>query len=70
MDRLSSDDLLHFRAAIKAKAAAEACWSMTLSVLIPKYNLTNQDAIDDDTGIITRTQQPVALQTVQPNETP
>lgn len=70
MDKLSSDDLLHFRAAIKAKAAAEACWNMTLSVLIPKYNLTNQDAIDDDTGIITRTQQPVALQTVQPNETP
>ena len=68
MDKLSSDDLAHFRAACKAKAASDAIWNHTLSVLVPKYSLQQSDSISDDDGLITRAQQPTPPQPVLADE--
>lgn len=71
MDRLSSDDLAFFRAALKARAQADACWNMAIGIIAPKYSITNLDAVDEETGLITRNQQqPTPLQPVQADEAP
>lgn len=55
LDRLSSDDLTYMRAALRARAQADAIWNTVTGIIGPKYHLTPADVVDDETGVITRT---------------